>query len=97
MSDIESPLKKMHGNYSEVPKGMNIMAVMGADGDTKHLWDSDKPEEVQAAKEVFNTLVKEKKYTAFMTNKKGGKGDGPVKEFDPSAGAYLFIPQMRGG
>lgn len=96
-TQIQSSLKTMQGDFTEVPPGMGAFAVMGLDGDTKHMWDKNKPEEVAAAKELFNMLVKEKKYVAFKVDAKGEKGEGPIKEFDPNEERYIFSPALQGG
>lgn len=80
---------------SETPTGE--MAVMGQEGDTKHMWDKAKPAEVEAARALFNTLVKEKKYLAFKcVGKNGDKGD-QIRDFDPDAERLIFVPPMQGG
>lgn len=96
-TQIQSPLRTMQGDFKEVPPGMGAFAVMGLDGDTKHMWDKNKPSEVEAARALFNTLVKEKKYVAFKVQEDGEKGEGPIKEFDPNEGRYIFSPQLQGG
>lgn len=94
----ETPkLRTMHGSFAEVPAGNGAMAVLDATGDTKNMWDRNNPDEVAAAKAMFNNLVNEKKYVAFKVDKKGEKGEGPIKEFDPNEERYIFVPPMKGG
>lgn len=90
-------LPTMQGSFREVPEGLGAFAVMGTEGDTKHMWDRNKPAEVEAAKLLFETLVNKNKYTAYKVDVKGEKGDGPIKEFDPNEERYIFVPQMAGG
>lgn len=70
---------------------------MDSYGDTKMIWDKSKPEEIEAARSTFNSLVKDKKYLAFKcTSADGNKGD-QIREFDPSLSSYILVPPMVGG
>lgn len=76
------------------------MAVMGREGDTKFTWSRDNPDEVENARQTFNQYVREKKYAAFkvrMVKGSAGEKGEQVREFDPDAEAYIFVPPMRGG
>lgn len=64
-------------------------------GDTKLIWDTDNPDEVEAAKAMFDKL-KKKGYLAYAVNKKGDKGE-VLTEFDPEAERIILAPQMKGG
>lgn len=91
-----SDLQTLDIPFSQVPEGLAAMAIMGGNGDTKHIWDPTKPAEVEAARTLFNQLTR-KNYLAFKaTGKEGDKGD-QVREFDPSFGRLIFTPQMVGG
>ena len=84
------------GSFDDVPQGSNAMAVMGEPGDTKHIWDKRKEEEVEAARTLFKALTK-KGYRAFhVTGKDGEKGE-QMNEFDPNAERVILVPQMAGG
>ena len=74
-----------------------VLQIMDpAHGDIKQIWDPTKPDEVAAARETFNNLRK-KNYLAFrVVGKDGDKGE-QIREFDPSAGAYIMAPQLVGG
>lgn len=65
------------------------------DGDTKHMWDKNNPDEVEAAKTLFDGF-KKKGYAIFATDKKGEKGD-QIREFDANAERLIFVPPMKGG
>lgn len=83
--------------FGEIPAGKRAMAVMGAKGDTKYLWDAGNAAEVEAARRQFDFLTKEKRYAAFrMTGKDGGKGE-QIRTFDPEAERIIFAPAMQGG
>jgi len=83
--------------FGEIPAGMGAMAVMGKEGDTKHIWDKSKPAECDAARALFNTLVKDKKYLAFKVKGSDGSQGEQVKEFNPEEERYIFVPPMQGG
>lgn len=68
---------------------------MGKEGDTKYHWNAKNAEQVQAAKEVFDSH-RGKGFLAFSMNTKGDQGE-QMTEFDPKAESVLFIPQMQGG
>lgn len=71
------------------------MAVMDATGDTKIIWDSDVPDEVESAREQFNKLRK-KGFIAYKVKKGGEKGE-VITEFDASAEKLILSPPLRGG
>jgi len=72
------------------------IVILDESGDTKIIWDSDKPEEVENAKETFNRF-KKKSYVAFkVVGKEGTKGE-QLREFDPSADRIIFSPPITGG
>lgn len=83
--------------FADVPAGMHAMAVMGKEGDTKHIWDKTQPAEVEAARAMWTKLVVDNRYLAFsVKGKDGAKGD-QMREFDPNAERIIFVPQMQGG
>ena len=71
------------------------MAVMDSTGDTKLIWEEENRDEVEAAREMFDSL-KKKGYLAYAVNKKGDKGD-VLDRFDPSAEKIIMSPQLKGG
>ena len=64
-------------------------------GDTKIIWDKDKPDEVEAAKAVFDKL-KAKKYQAFSVKEEGKKGK-QIFDFDPSSEKIIMAGPVQGG
>jgi hypothetical protein len=60
------------------------LAEANKEGDAKAIWDTDKPEEVAAAKAVYDNL-RAKGYIAFSVDK-DGKQKARMREFDPKAG-----------
>ena len=71
------------------------MSVMGTVGDSKVAWDSEKPDEVEAAKKMFNDLVG-KGYVAFKVKGEGKKGER-IQAFDPSEERLILVPPIAGG
>lgn len=74
---------------------MSLMEVMDPSGHSKHIWDAGIPAEVDAARELFKTLVK-KGYRAFHVKGDGEEGK-QMNEFDPQAGKLIMVPPLRGG
>ena len=74
---------------------INEIAVMSAQGDTKTIWDSEKPDEVAVARETFDKL-KAKGYAAFRVDRWGKKSER-MKAFDSEAGAVIMVPNFAGG
>lgn len=97
--ELKKPLEALDtrvGAFGDLPKEKHAYAVMGLAGDTKSLWDPNVPAEVEAARELFNSLTK-KGYRAFyVTGEKGEKGE-LMREFDPKASKVIFVPQLQGG
>lgn len=65
-------------------------------GDTKLMWDSEKEDEVEAARATFDKLTK-KGYAAFKAEGKDGHAGSQIKKFDADAERIILIPQMQGG
>lgn len=74
---------------------MGLMKVMGTEGDTKLIWDSNRPAEVENAKRTFDDL-KKKKYKAFKVKKSGEPGE-MIDDFDPDAEKIIMAPPIQGG
>jgi hypothetical protein len=74
--------------FEDIPDDLGAFGVMGQEGDTKHIWNPKKPDEVEAARVLFDTLTK-KGYLAFKLTRLGTKGK-PVPEFDDAKGRVLF-------
>ena len=71
------------------------MNVIDSTGDTKIIWDSTKPDEVEVARDTFKKL-KGKGYLAYRVKAKGDKGE-IVSEFDPDAERLILAPAVAGG
>ena len=77
-------------------KVKNQMSVMFEGGDTKIEWDSDKEDEVKAARDHFDKLMKTKNYQAYRMTGSGGKGE-KIDKFDPHAERIILVPVMVPG
>lgn len=74
----------------------NELRELNHTGDTKTIWNPENPDEVQAAKDTWNRLVRDKKYLAYKVDDEGGKGE-QVRAFNPQAGRLILTPQLVGG
>jgi hypothetical protein len=72
-----------------------VMEVLDATGDTKHIWDKGNPDEVKAARKLYDDL-KKKGYTAFRVDNDGDK-NGQMWKFDADAEKMIMVPRMVGG
>jgi len=74
---------------------MGEMAILDITGDSKTVWSSDNDDEIEAARETFDSLLK-KGYTAFRVKKDGDKGR-MMRTFDPEAEKMILAPRIVGG
>jgi len=94
--DLADMLSKIDWTLDGEPTpGKSYLSLLGELGDTKHIWDKNKPEEVGAARALFDALLK-KGYLAFHVVKEGEPGK-PMTEFDPSAERLIMSKQPVGG
>jgi hypothetical protein len=75
--------------------GKGVLVCLDASGDTRIVWDPDKPEEVASAERTFDEL-KAKGYQAFSVKRNGSK-DEVIRSFDPAAEKLILAPALRGG
>jgi hypothetical protein len=69
--------------------------VMDKSGDTKTIWDPNKPDEVEIANDTFERLI-EKGYSAFYVGD-DHKTAEKMESFDAKAGKVIFTAPMVGG
>ncbi len=74
---------------------MGEISVLGREGDTKVIWDSENEEEVALAKKQFEDAM-EKKFAAFRVKKDGTKSK-KITKFDPDAERIILVPALAGG
>lgn len=80
----------------EIPEGKSVIEIMDPTGDTKLIWDSSNPDEVENAKRTFDDL-KEKGFIAYsVQGRKGEKGE-VLQAFDETAERIIMAPPMQGG
>lgn len=70
--------------------------VLDTTGDTRVTWDKENPDEVAAARETFERMTKDGKFSAFEQAKLGRRG-ARVTRFDPEAEKLVLVPQYAGG
>ena len=61
------------------------------DGDKRVIWNRLSLPEIEAARQMFDDLIK-KGLAAFKVGAKGARTNEVMKEFDPSAEEVIFIP-----
>ncbi len=71
-----------------------LRIMTAADGDVPIGWDLDKPDEIAAAKAIFDSLTK-KGYLAYRFQ--GDKKGTHIRHFDPNAEKIILTPALRGG
>lgn len=74
---------------------MGTLKKMDGSGDSHLVWDATRPDEVAAARRMYDDL-KAKKYNAYGVKEKGAKGE-LISSFDPDLEKIIMAPQMRGG
>lgn len=74
---------------------MGELRVLCTEGDSKHIWNPDNKEQVEAAEELFKKLTK-KGYTAWRVDKEGEKST-KMDYFDKYAGKVILTPKIVGG
>jgi len=87
-SQTSMALSKVKG----FPEGMIPDGIKG--GDTKIIWSADKAGEREAARTMFDSLIRQG-YTAFSV--KNGEKQGRVREFDPYAEQLIMVAPVVGG
>jgi hypothetical protein len=71
------------------------MSIMDRSGHKQLKWDTDKLDEIEVAKETFDTLVK-RGYSAFGSKTKM-EAKHTIKEFDPTMEELIMVPRTVGG
>ena len=71
------------------------MSILGREGDTKVIWDSENVEEVAQARKTFDELTK-KGFSAFSVKRDGEKG-GRLAKFESGEEKMILVPALRGG
>ena len=74
---------------------MSEMNVLDYTGHTKHIWNKDDDNEVEAAEELFTSLTA-KGYAAFEVKKDGTEGKR-ITHFNPDAEKMILTRPLAGG
>lgn len=74
---------------------IGTLITLDRGGDSKLIWDREKPVEVDNARRMFKDLMA-KGYWAYAVRTNGEKGIH-VTEFDPEAEKIILAPRVVGG
>lgn len=72
------------------------ISTLDGSGDTRHMWDKDNPDEVSAARTLFDDL-KKKGYLLYRAEGKNGERGEQLRRFDPEAERIIAVKQNVGG
>lgn len=101
MATTQAPQRADDGVAWATPKpGMNFTgqaAILDHTGDTRLMWDKNNPEEVAAAKETFERLTKNSRYSAFIATGDKGERGKRLDKFDPNVERMILVPAYAGG
>jgi hypothetical protein len=82
--------------HTDLEEGQHELVKLDHKGDTRIIWDPQRPAEVDVARQTFDRLVKDERYSAFAVDRRGEKGEH-VREFDPDAEKLILTPPLVGG
>jgi hypothetical protein len=71
------------------------MSIMDSSGHKQVTWNTDRLDEIAAAKESFDSLVG-KGYSGFASKEKM-EPKHPIREFDPTMRELVMVPRIVGG
>lgn len=92
MNEMRIMMSYSLANKEDIDKRLKVEVEAG---DTKIIWNSDNSDEVDAAKNTFENLLK-KKYIAFRVKKDGNSGE-KMLSFDSDAEKVILVAPMAGG
>lgn len=84
------------GEDGVLPADHGMFEILNPSGDTKLMWDRRKSVEVEAAEEMFDSLIK-KRYLAFEAVGEDGRKGKQIDKFDPNMERIILVPPMVGG
>lgn len=74
----------------------HIMHTLDRTGDQRVMWDAGSKEEVAAARDTFDRLVKAG-YLAYKAEGKKGEQGEQIRKFDPDAERIILVRPHQGG
>ena len=84
-------------SLDEVPEGHGVMSMLTPrHGDLRVMWDRNNNEEVTAARETFDRMIREGHIAYQAVGKKGDRGE-VMRTFDPRAERIIMVKQNQGG
>lgn len=75
---------------------IGALCTLNGHGDTRVMWDSRNPDEVEAAKAQFDSLIA-KGYLAYKAEGKEGRKGEQLKKFDKRAERVILVRPPVGG
>lgn len=76
--------------------GKGMISMLDESGDNRLEWDPDDDDEVSAAKEMFDKMMKIEGMKAYEIEKSGERGK-EIKRFNPNAAKIILVPRIAGG
>lgn len=90
--NIPDSLNILENDDDIVPNGCGIFSILTEDdGDKRVVWNTMNIPEINDAKKMFDSLVKQG-MTAFLVGKNGQQSSKEMKKFDPHVGEIVFAP-----
>lgn len=80
----------------ETEPGRSVMVCLDDTGDTKIVWDREKPTEIAIARAAWDKAKRDGYMAYKVVGKDGAKGE-IMHEFDPLAERVILAPALRGG
>ena len=74
----------------------HLMHTLDRTGDQRVMWDAGQAEEVAAARDTFDRLVKSG-YLAYRAEGKKGEQGEQIRMFDPAAERIILVRPHQGG
>lgn len=85
----------LNAEADRAPVGAHELVVLDATGDVRHMWDAERPNEVDIARQVFDD-GRAKGMVAYRVTEGGDRGE-VMNTFDPTAQKIIMAPALRGG
>lgn len=77
-----------------MPSTPNTIHVLNFTGDARLEWDVNNPEDVTAARTMFEASIA-KGLVAYETTTRGRRVGNPITEFSPDLARVVFVPAPK--
>ena len=81
-----------NSSQKDIPR---VLVITDPAGDTRQSWRPDSPEEIDAARDLFDAK-RASGYIAYRADQKGALKE-IIREFDPLAEMIILSPPLLGG